>query len=31
MSERKLNRAGKPVTDCRGKKWNKKLGRYVYT
>lgn len=28
---KKLNKSGKAVTDYRGKKWNKKLGLYVYT
>ena len=28
---KKLDKNGKPVHDYRGKKWNKKLGRFVYT
>jgi hypothetical protein len=31
LKEKKLNIHGKPVSDYRGKKWNKKLGRFVYT
>lgn len=27
----KRNKAGKPVKDYRGKHWNKKLKRWVYT
>lgn len=27
----KLDKNGKPVGDYRGKKWNKKLKRFVYT
>jgi len=28
---RELNIHGKPAGDYRGKKWNKKLGRFIYT
>ena len=31
MKEIKKNLKGKKVTDYRGKKWNRKLGRFVYT
>ncbi len=30
-TEKKLDIRGNPVGDYRGKKWNKKLGRFVYT
>lgn len=29
--KRKLDIHGKPVGDYRGKKWDEKLGRFVYT
>lgn len=29
--EKKLDIHGNPVSDSRGKHWNKKLGRFVYT